>query len=253
MARQHDDDEIWTEEMKISDLLVDESYQRPLVRIREPYDERLMRPIEVGWRRRKKHYTMDGVRRCDLLTRNCIETVTCNVRVTSGPQEEAKLFLGFNNSKNQSSLDKFRAALVAREPDVVKLVKAVEKVGLTIALKTGRRITYGELRAHGTLLRIFKEDPEIFGETMQLITDSFYGQDDAMREQVIGGTFLWIKKIDSDYDYDRATRVFRQKGVTAIIHLGNSLRSAGYDRYKGIAEALTTVYNKGLKLNRIQI
>jgi hypothetical protein len=84
--------------------------------------------------------------------------------------EENDTFLRLNATLPVSSLAKYHAAVRAGRPDESAVDKIVRAEGLRV---TNNRLGTGTITAVGTLLRVYRRDPDSLGRALRIIRDSY--------------------------------------------------------------------------------
>lgn len=127
-------------------LEVDPSYQRS---IENPESQALIAQIALNWhwgraqlltvsRRDGRLFVVDGQHRLAAAKlRGDIQQLPCLIEEYADVAEEAALFNDLNDRRRPvSALDKFRAAVVAGDPDCIAIGAAMERAGLALAPHT---------------------------------------------------------------------------------------------------------------------
>lgn len=125
--------------MRVDQLLVDHSYQRTLLtdhtvlRIAKNFNWTAFGSISV-MKRGDKFYVTDGQHRLEAVKlRGDIEMVPCVIHESGGLESEAKAFVGLNTKRKVvCAIDKYRAMLVAGEPEICEVNKKLTKEGFTV-------------------------------------------------------------------------------------------------------------------------
>jgi len=261
--------------VKIDDLRIDNSYQRPL---KEGHIADIMMyfnwegfgtPV-IGRRSNGGLWLIDGQQRITAAQRLGATKVGVEVRESTGPKYEASLFHLLNStSVVPTKMQIFRAALRAGNKNAVAINKAVKAAGFKIHLDvvnySGNEWPY--IRALSRLEKLFKYGGAKFlTEVLSLIGETWPEEDDAVREDVIGGMHRFIRFTRySDprpkgwlHAYmpsrgitrrERIVEAITQKGLTAAgLHnkAANSKESAsGYSR----AEAVQRILDETCRFN----
>jgi len=157
--------------LKLRDLLIDEKYQRAVSRDRVldivyDFDWNLFGPLWVADRRKSgNHYVVDGRHRLHAATVLGIKDVWCEVRPTTGSDEEARIFVALTTKRRKmNSAQQFQAKLVYGDPEAVEISKVVGRQHFEIQdpdLFGATRLTSGGktgvIGAVGSLERIYRE------------------------------------------------------------------------------------------------
>lgn len=172
----------------VDQLEVDETYQRS---IDNNESQALIVHIALNWhwgraqllnvsRRDGKLFVVDGQHRLQAAKlRGDIQQLPCLVEEFASVAEEAALFDDLNGKRRPvSALDKFRAALVAGDPDCVAIGEAMKRAGLTLARHGNPGFWKpGEISNIGGVKRAWKSwGPAATELAMVLLADAFKGQ-----------------------------------------------------------------------------
>lgn len=121
----------------LDQLVVDDAYQRVLdearvERIAEEFDPALLGTLEVSTRNGKAA-VFDGQHRLAALRRRGASTAPCLVHDGLTVAEEAALFVALQTQRKPlRPLDRFKARLVAGDPDAIDIKAVVEQHGYTV-------------------------------------------------------------------------------------------------------------------------
>ena len=261
--------------VKIDDLQIDNSYQRPL---KEGHIADIMMyfnwegfgtPV-IGRRTGGGLWLIDGQQRITAAQRLGATSVGAEIRDSVGPKYEASLFHLLNStSVVPTKMQIFRAALRAGNKNAVAINKAVKEAGFQIHLNavnySGSEWPY--IRALSRLEKLFKYGGvQFLTEVLSIISETWPEEDDAVREDVIGGMhrFIrvtrysdprpkgWLHELMPTRGMTRRDRIVEaitQKGLTAAgLHnkAANSKESAsGYSR----AEAVQRILDETCRFN----
>lgn len=125
--------------LKLRDLLVDEKYQRAVSRDRVldivyNFDWNLFGALWIGDRRRSgTYYVVDGRHRMHAAAVLGITSVWCEVRPTTGSDEEARIFVLLTTKRRKmNSAQQFQAKLVYGDPEAIEISKVVGKYRFAI-------------------------------------------------------------------------------------------------------------------------
>lgn len=126
----------------------------------------------LSWRE-GKYYIVDGQHRIEAMKKWLekgweIQKIECLVYQGLDLQQEAKLFLDYNNKRNVPVYEKFQKALTAKLPDETAVDQVVRDEKLAISTETGG------ISAVGTLLRVYRRsDHEVLSKVLRTIRDAF--------------------------------------------------------------------------------
>lgn len=172
----------------VDQLEIDPTYQRS---IDNNESQALIAEIALNWhwgraqllnvsRRDGRLFVVDGQHRhAAAKLRGDIQQLPCLVEEFASVAEEAALFDDLNGRRRPvSALDKFRAALVAGDPDCVAIGAAMDRAGLTLA-RHGNPQTWepGQISNIGGIRRAWiRSGPEVTELAMTLMADAFKGE-----------------------------------------------------------------------------
>jgi hypothetical protein len=184
----------------VTDLQVDYSYQRKIVerQVAQIIDyfnwDAFSTPV-VGKRQSGGLYIIDGQQRIEAVLRLGVTKVNVEIVVSTGAKFEANLFHQLNARKTRlTKIEIFRSALKADNQFAVDIYSAVRAAGFDIPLEPGVPGKWPYVRALSRLEQLYKDGgSERIITVLSLIHDMWEGEDDAVREDVIGGLHRFIK------------------------------------------------------------
>jgi hypothetical protein len=197
-----DDRGLKFESVRIEDINVDASYQRPLSRAKidqmwEKFDPAEMTAIVVSRRADGSLWALDGQHRLELLSRLGKAVVLADVREGLTVEQEAHLFYRLNTGQTRvGSWDTFRARLRAREPIAVRINEIVERHGFHL----GRDIENGGISATSALERAF--DMGRLDKTLSIISTVWPNDRVSLEASIILGIAVFLASSDSDPVYE---------------------------------------------------
>lgn len=188
------------ESVAIANLKVDNSYQRQIVerQVAQIIDyfnwDAFSTPV-IGKRKSGGLYIIDGQQRIEAATRLGVTKVNAEIVVSTGSKFEANLFHQLNARKTRlTKIEIFRSALKGGNQFAIDIYAAVRAAGFDIPLEAGIPVKWPYVRALSRLEQLYKDGgAELINTVLSLIHDMWEGEDDAMREDVIGGLHRFIK------------------------------------------------------------
>jgi hypothetical protein len=240
----------------ISDLLVDDTYQRSieggssqkLIRtIATNWDWRLCMPLLVS-RRDGKLYVIDGQHRKEgAELRGDIAHLPVVVFDFDDPKAEAELFMQANRSRRSMGLlDDFHAAVVAGDPQSVEINEIVEAAGLKVARhQAWQMLKPGEVVFVKAIARAKKSFGREVPETaLGVIASAFAGLTltstgaifDALCTMIAEGV-----KAGAPIDLPLIQRVLTEVGIPGWKEVVAAVDS-GFDRTEAMLKALREAY-----------
>jgi hypothetical protein len=196
-----DDRGLKFENVRLDEINVDASYQRPLSRAKiesmwETFDPAELTAIVVSRRSDGSLWALDGQHRIELLQRVGKAVVLADVREGLTIEEEARLFYRLNTGQTRvSSWDTFRARLRAKEPVAVRIEELVTRHGFFI----GRNIDGG---ISATTALELAYDLGRLEKTLAVIATVWPNDKTALESPIILGLANFLAQLDSSDNYD---------------------------------------------------
>lgn len=245
------------EVVPVEGFFVDAEYQRPLTslvrEIAENYNPALVGTIIVSERKKKspKLAIIDGQNRWAGATQAGELSIPALVYEGLNRKEEATIFaLLQTKRRNLSTYQRFRAQLVAEDPDALAIQAIVTAEGFTLNASDQSN----SLRAIAALESVYRRadgadayGPGLLRETMQVIRAAWGTEDkDAASADLIRGIARFIEEQDPDTE----KLIVRLSATTPIAVNANAAmlragRGAGSgSRSKAVGEAIMNEYLK---------
>lgn len=243
----------------VDSLSVCDSYQRTVVplrvsRIEKNFDVDALGSLTVGERDDGTMWVVDGMQRLNALLRLGIRCVSCNVFRSEGPEHEARVFRLMNKERTSvSAIAIFRAQLLEGDRQTVEIAGAVRDAGLKLKLDgssagwpyvkavVALESSYRRIGASGVL------------SLLKIIVESWPGDSDGLRGDIIGGMGLFIKRNDG-FDRDRLVRKLKMTSVDALLRAAHANYTLERDRSTSsgcrtlaTCLAIESTYRKGLR------
>lgn len=139
--------------LKLSDLIVDESYQRPpnLAFVRQlvlKFDERLVGAIDVSHRKDGTYAVLDGQQRMETMGQLGKTTCWCAIYENMSLEEEANFFVHKNKDrKNMPSWFGFRARVLSGDEEAIKVNNILLEAGYRFGALTDSENVIGAVAA----------------------------------------------------------------------------------------------------------
>lgn len=233
-------------------MLIDPAYQRELnptrvKKIASKFNPCLVNEVKVS-NRDGKYYIFDGQHTAAVLKmRNGGDVdIDCKVFYGLSQKDEAELFAQQSGemARRVESNAKMKALYTAGDVDIVELKNLVEKAGFIFdfaGYKTNKRIC-----CCAQIYRIFRMTTcQEFRTILQIIMDSWNGEKDSLRREIIGGVAILYLVHKPNLDIDRMVQVFQKEYPNSILRAGKEFTTSQADiKY---ARALLRLYNKGRK------
>jgi len=184
-----------------------------------------------------------------------VGVVTLPARVYRGltPQQEAALYLAFDERRIETPWEKFRARLLAGDPLAVSLNRATQSVGLSIAMsKSGHD---GEVRAVVAAQRVYKVRGEaVYLDTLRLLLEAYHHLQASREGRDIFASWALQGLSDFLVRYPDAQRrrvvdLLHSQGIKGMHSLSRQVQVAapGLDIGTCWGIALRDLYNKRLR------
>lgn len=229
----------------LEDLVVDQSYQRPLTSfwktVSEKFNPALVGTLVVSERGRRKN-VVDGQTRLTAMRERGIHGAPCLIYEGLSRKQEAQLFALLQTQRRaMRSYDRFRAELVAGEPVAVGVSRIAEEVGYKLSAQE-EPLT---LRAVTELEKLYNIGDEHLRDVLELTRDIWGLEDrDAVSKQILGGLSSFVRT-QKNLDYDRLRKRLHDVTPKLIINRAAQIREgAGYGTgtAKSVAQAILAEY-----------
>lgn len=257
-----------TENRKINvdELNISDAYQRTIVparvnRIAKNLDQDAFGSLTVGQRHDGSYWVVDGMQRLTAARRLGIGMVPCDVFESEGQEHEARVFRLKNRERtNVSSIALFRAQLTEGDEQSLAIAEVVQDLGLRIAIRD-EKSGWPYIRAVKALERSFdKGGREGLRLALQILSDAWPGEDNALQGDMIYGMSLFIKK-NPQFDVPRVVEKLRTKAVSGVLRAADATYrlhrdrndSSDYGRAMATCDAITVIYNRGLRKKRAAV
>lgn len=243
-----DDAGLKFESVRLDDINVDPSYQRPLraAKIDEmlaTFDPKEITAIVVNRRIDGSLWVLDGQHRVELLRRLGKSVVIADVREGYDHEMEARAFYRLNRGQTKvSAFDEFRSRVAGNEPSATRIVDIIERHGYHI----GRQSEERAIQAVSALEAAFNMGK--LNATMSIIA-TVWPMDAASRSAniIVGlATFLLNFQGRDDYDDGRLLEVLDKLTPTAIQRRAQEIQlQTGRSANRGwtVAIAIRDAYN----------
>jgi hypothetical protein len=239
--------------VRLADLLIDESYQRPLKahhkRIGRRFNPAACAPLLVGERPDGSLNVIDGQQRRAALMAAGIEEWEAKVVKTAGAEHEARLFGIVNGAEGTvqklTMREMHRAAVKANDPTALAIERAVSAAGMRVASNCGSA-KFGHVSCIGLLRRLHANYGEqAVTDGLKLLARTWPESDLAMRDLFV---FACVAVIGNHpgIDRERFVRVLATTPATAILQ--ESVAAGGDLRLHKAYSAVVRRYNVRLRL-----
>lgn len=239
-----------------SRLIISEpAYQRVLdynrvKRIVTYFNQNLVNPIKIS-NRDGKYYVFDGqhtLAALKLRNNNHDLMVECKIYYGLTQQEEARLFAEQNGlSRTVESNARMKALFVAGDVEIIELHTLVTSLGIKLDFTKGN--ASNKIVAAKSAYDIFKKStPSEFVQILKIIKESWGGEADSFRREILNGVAVFYLTNKSDINIKRAVTKFSKVSPIVIIREGKAYSDGGNKRF---ARQLVNIYNKKLSNGRL--
>lgn len=237
-------------------IISDKSYQRPLdtkrvKKIVDNFNPKLVNPIKVSLRD-GKYYVFDGQHTLKaLILRNGSKdlNVECKIYENLTQEQEAELFAEQNGiSKNVDIASKMKAKHLAGDKEIVELKKGIENLDITFDFTKNK--ADNKIICFNAVYKIYKQySIQFLLEVLQIILDSWNGNEDSLRKEIISGVSIFCDTYRGKYDRNELVKKLSKVAAVQILRDGSVTRYGGDKRF---ARQILNVYNKRRTSNRLE-
>ena len=245
----------------VSDLIVDEDYQREAIRahvsgISKNFDEEAFGLVTAGERTDASLHPVDGLQRLSAAMLCGATHVPCIIIKSRGPEHEAELFGKLNKRRGLSTHQLFKADVCAGKPDAVAVYEAITEAGLNVrGMKAnGRRHSIGGVKQCQTAYRRMGGGDVGATHVCEVLTmlRRAWGSEHcetAYHCAVIGGLAFFLKRFGDGVDRNRISQKMERLSPNKLMGLYGDIMKmmSGTTRDEGVGKAFFHVYNKGLR------
>lgn len=218
--------------LKLDELLVDDAYQRAVSHERvmdivTNFDWALFNALWVGDRRRSgKYYIVDGRHRMYAANILGIKTVWCEIRPTTGTEEEARVFVQLTTKRRKmNTAQQFQAKLIYGDEEAIRIDKIVSKNRFKIAdpdlySATALRVPANTISAVGTLEAIYRNGgTRLLDRVLSTLRKAWDGDPATLQSQMLRAVARVYERHPDAAD-DRIARALGDKDPYALIERG---------------------------------
>lgn len=246
-------------------LVVIPNVQRPLDKARaqsmaKDIDLDLLGIIEISALDNGDYHVADGHHRVTMLRFAGFtnELVQCKVHYGLEQSQNAKLFLGLNDSKHARMFDRFRLRVAAGDPVALGIIGSIEGHGWTF----GSGAHTGVFSAVGAAEKVYTgygtaakdRGPDTFDTTLGILTTAWGHDASATTGSLIEGVGLMVAKYGDQVDKAALVKQLARTSGGAAGYLG---RARGLREFRGgsvaraVAELTVDVYNNRRTAGRL--
>ena len=235
--------------IKAGFITVNHTYQRekrqPVVKqILQEFDYRLVNPVKVVCRD-GQYYAWDGQQTTTALREMFGDNylVPCMIyRDVPSANEEAKLFENINDRKARtpvSDKDLWKSKISRGDASIERILEICDRHGYDIFYtnkKHGK--TVRALRAVGNIYEFLGD--EKFDEEFSVLRETWYGNENALKANMLYGLALFIDCYHGKYDRSRLVAKLKDKTPEGILAAATASAAVGNIKY---AREILNVYN----------
>lgn len=244
------------EELTLSEVKVDRSYQRGIVegqvkKILKNFREYSLGSLIAAEREDGSYWVVDGQQRSEALRRKGYTTYHFMVFKSNGPQHEAEVF-GDVNSKRKSLLktEQFAADLTAGESESTNIAQVVIDCGFEFG-KSAKG--WPKLDCVQSLRKIWRKGgEELLTKTLETLKSAWNENKDACKEFLVFGVADFMHRYAELYDHSRFVKILQELDPTvlpSLIKANNMKKLFGGGRHLALGVVFWERYNKGFREN----
>lgn len=172
------------------------------------------------------------------------------------PSEEAVLFLALNNTKTVSPLDKFKARVLAGEPDAVAIRDILAEGGWSVSTAqkqwTVSAISAVERVYSGSQAGTSVDGPALLRDVLKIVGDAWNGQSNSAHSTILLALGKFLAWNGRDVDFRRLSHELSQlKPMNFIADIRATKEMQRVDTLNAGARILVGVYNHRLRHGRL--
>ena len=245
----------------ISDLIVDEDYQREAIAahvagIAKNFDEDAFGVVTAAERTDGSLHPVDGLQRLTSAAECGATHVPCVIAKSEGPQWEAALFKKLNTRRGLTTAQLFKTAVCAGDQDALAVYGAITAAGLNVrGIKSNnRRQSVGGVKQCQTAYRRMgggEAGAAHVTEVLKILRTTWADQhpDAALHCAVIGGLAFFLRRFGDHVLRKRLIQKMERLTPNKLMALYGDIMKmmSGTTRDEGVGKAFFHVYNKGLR------
>lgn len=198
-----------------------------------------------------QYHCVDGQHRLEYIRESwgSDQKVPCRVVDCHDPQEAAELFLGLNDQKRVTPIDKFLAAVTAGRPEESEINSVVHSVGYEVSPVKSQ----GHIAAVNALRHVYNRmGPGGLQETLRTIQRIWSMDTVAVDQVVIKAVAILLRDYGDELDYGRFIDVMRRQypNGAAFKHGQDGFKTfclqTGWSAVDGALFCMKQTYNKRL-------
>lgn len=244
--------------VKVSDLIIDLSYQRKpnqikVAKIIKDFDPNALGVIICSIRENGVIAVIDGGHRISALNAMGMHNsdVRCLVFFGLSLSQEAEMFATLNDNRTKpKTQDIFKSKVIAKDETAIDIDNVIKKYGLSIS----NAPSMNGIRAIGTVTNIYKKyGVDVLDKTIMCLTEAFDKHSTSFSDQALLAVSSIIAQ-SKDIDLKRMISILSTYGTANLwFGKGSSVaKQANFKKnYHGMIFVFVNDYNKRLKKNKI--
>jgi uncharacterized protein DUF6551 len=225
-------------------------------RIEREFDPALFGTPTVAETKKGTKWIVDGQHRVKgalgWLNGDANQCVECLVIPVEDDAEAAWLFLGLNDHKAVTALNKFVVRIVGKDETAIGITAVLERFGL----KVDYQRSDGVVQAVEACESLFSRDRGalLLERTIRVLHSTWGAEADAYHGQLIRGLGLLLNKHGTAVDDAELVRkLAKRSGPLGLLGRARDLKSAmGVSVAQAVYECIRNEYNKGRRTERIE-
>lgn len=160
----------------------------------------------------------------------------------------AKVFLGRNNSKGVSGLDKFRVRLIAGDDRAAGIKSLLGKHKLKVAASRGA----GVVQAVSACEAIYGRSPDLLDRTIGILSEAWGSNPDAYFAELVRGVALVAGRFNGDLDdADLSRKLAKTTPVRMVGDARDTAKVMHLSTAQAAAVCIVNEYNRGRRSSRL--
>lgn len=244
--------------VNLAELHIDPTVQREegvdtrrVMRMAHDFDPQALGVIIVSQREDGAKIVLDGMHRC-AGAREAKHRDPLNAIVYTGlsREDEAALFLRYNNKKDPSAVSKFRARLVMGDPVAADIAAILDRHGWEItsngadgAAHAATAIELVYVKGAGALK--VGAYPEVLDKTFGTLTSAWGHDETSAHQHIVAGIAQLYARFGTAVDVDKLVRELQGTTARRLVGQAKALRDAqGGTVPAALAKYLTSMHNR---------
>lgn len=171
--------------------------------------------------------------------------VLCVVYRDLAVQQEAQKFLDLNDAKRVTSLDRYKAGLVAHDPVCLGVRDTLDKHGLAVS---GSAKADGYLSCVSLVLALYERDPELLDRVCTVLIEAWGTRQAAWQQNIVAGMGKLLGRFDGEVDHGTLSKkLSKYRGGPGALD-GDASGLSDFrpiNKTTAVAEIVRDIYNRG--------